>query len=195
MVRNPIQEKRIRRYFLDATKEILISEGVSALSVRNVSEKAGYSYATLYNYFKNLSQLLAESIIDFQEDCAEYITEKIEKSNSKEPKTHQILKAYVEYLVQSPSLYNLFYTTEIGNQTVNHSTILFPEQLCDVELKRYLDSNTYNSTQVEEIKQRIRVVIPGILLVYIGKEFPKDYKEFIRMMNQHISLIFNFNNH
>ena len=52
MERKKIQEERIRGYFIQATKEILKGEGLSALSVRNIADRAGYSYATLYNYFK-----------------------------------------------------------------------------------------------------------------------------------------------
>ena len=54
MENKEIQEERVRSYFVQAANEILRGEGITNLSVRNVSEKAGYSYATLYNYFKNI---------------------------------------------------------------------------------------------------------------------------------------------
>ncbi|MDP4092633.1 MAG: TetR/AcrR family transcriptional regulator, partial [Bacillota bacterium] len=53
-----LQKSRMKKYFIDAAKEILVNEGVSNVSVRKVGEVTGYSYATIYNYFKNLDHLL-----------------------------------------------------------------------------------------------------------------------------------------
>lgn len=53
-----IQEERIKTYFLDSAKNLLRAEGLKGVSVRNVAYRAGYSYATLYNYFKDINDLL-----------------------------------------------------------------------------------------------------------------------------------------
>ena len=66
MDKKEIQERRMKGYFIDATKELLKGEGLSAVSVRSVADKAGYSYATLYNYFKDLNDLIFECVRDFQ---------------------------------------------------------------------------------------------------------------------------------
>ena len=51
-----IQEERIKTYFLDSAKNLLRAEGLKGVSVRNVAYRAGYSYATLYNYFKDIEK-------------------------------------------------------------------------------------------------------------------------------------------
>ena len=53
MEKKEIQEQRMRGYFIQATKEIIKGEGIKSVSVRNIADRAGYSYATLYNYFKD----------------------------------------------------------------------------------------------------------------------------------------------
>ena len=53
-----IQEERIKGYFLDAAKHLLRTKGLQGVSVRSVASLAGYSYATLYNYFKDIKELL-----------------------------------------------------------------------------------------------------------------------------------------
>ena len=60
-----IQEQRIKGYVIQAAKEILKGEGLKSISVRNIADQAGYSYATLYNYFKdiNLEETFYEAII------------------------------------------------------------------------------------------------------------------------------------
>ena len=59
-----IQEERMKGYFIQATKEILKGEGLRAASVRNIADQAGYSYATLYNYFKDIKELIFVCIKD-----------------------------------------------------------------------------------------------------------------------------------
>ncbi len=71
MERKQIQEQRIKNYFIQATKDLLKGEGLRTVSVRNIADRAGYSYATLYNYFKDVKDLVFECVKDFQEECEE----------------------------------------------------------------------------------------------------------------------------
>jgi DNA-binding transcriptional regulator YbjK len=56
--RKQIQEQRMKSYFIQAAKDMLKGEGLKSLSVRSVADRAGYSFATLYNYFKDLNELI-----------------------------------------------------------------------------------------------------------------------------------------
>ncbi|MBQ6410442.1 MAG: helix-turn-helix transcriptional regulator, partial [Atopobiaceae bacterium] len=49
--------------FVKATKEILATEGMDAVSIRRVSSAAGYSSATLYLYFEDMNELIMMSLI------------------------------------------------------------------------------------------------------------------------------------
>ena len=57
-----IQEERIRGFFLTAAKDLIRAEGVGVVTARNVAERAGYSYATLYNYFKDIRDLILTAL-------------------------------------------------------------------------------------------------------------------------------------
>ena len=63
------------RLFNEANKETLKGEGLKAVSVRTVSEQAGYSFATLYNYFKDLNELIFICVKDFMMECETLIDE------------------------------------------------------------------------------------------------------------------------
>lgn len=75
-----IQEERMKGYFIQATKKILKGEGLKAVNVRNIAREAGYSSATLYNYFKDIKDLIFECVKDFQSECEEIV--KFETQNS-----------------------------------------------------------------------------------------------------------------
>ncbi|MEW6566396.1 MAG: TetR/AcrR family transcriptional regulator [Spirochaetota bacterium] len=73
-----IQRERVRRYFLDAAKDIIINEGVSAVTAKKVGERAAYSYASIYNYFENQNALICEAVEEIAMECAEWVASNLE---------------------------------------------------------------------------------------------------------------------
>ena len=110
-----IQEERVRDYFIQAANEILRGEGISNLSVRNVAEKAGYSYATLYNYFKNIDELLSVCIFDFIEEGKEFILDETKNIPKGKDKLEAIIKSYIKFFIQYPGIFELFYIAPLKN--------------------------------------------------------------------------------
>lgn len=64
MKNKEIQRQRMYYYFIDACKDLIDELGIENLTIRNISDKAGYNSATLYNYFENLDQLIALTLLD-----------------------------------------------------------------------------------------------------------------------------------
>jgi len=73
-----IQKERVRRYFLDAAKDIIVTEGVSAVTSKKVGERAAYSYASIYNYFENQNALICEAVEEIAKECAQWVSENLE---------------------------------------------------------------------------------------------------------------------
>ena len=110
-----IQEQLMKGYFMQATKELLKGEGLKSLNVRNIAQQAGYSFATLYNYFKDVKELVFLCVEDFQKECAAEITQKVNGIPSGPEKIKAITKAYMAYFVQYPSVFNLFFIEKLGD--------------------------------------------------------------------------------
>lgn len=53
-----IKQQRIMKYFIEAAEEVIKNEGIEAVTIRKTADLAGYTSATLYNYFDNLSHLI-----------------------------------------------------------------------------------------------------------------------------------------
>jgi len=100
-----IQEQRMKNYFIQATKEILKGEGLKCISVRNVADRAGYSYATLYNYFKDIKDLIFECVVDFQQECEEFVKAESKKSSAGKEKIKAVTTAYIKYFIQYPGIF------------------------------------------------------------------------------------------
>ena len=52
-----IKKKRVMMYFIEATQELILDEGLEKLSIKKIAEKAGYNSATIYNYFEDMKAI------------------------------------------------------------------------------------------------------------------------------------------
>lgn len=109
-----IQRQRMMTYFIDAAKEILKEEGLKGITARKIGEKAGYSYATIYNYFGDLNSLLMFCVFDFLEDCYDYM---ISFKNDEEDCREQMItyaSAYFRYFAENPDMFQLIFLENLG---------------------------------------------------------------------------------
>lgn len=91
MKNTEIQEKRMKEYFIQATKDILKEGGLKSLSGRNIVDLTGYSYATLYNCFKDVNDLVVICVNDFQDDSKLFVANQTKKT----PKGLDRIKAII----------------------------------------------------------------------------------------------------
>src|ERR1044072_169233 len=59
------QMARMWQYFVDATAQIIESEGIQNVTIRKIADIAGYNSATIYNYFRELSHLVFFAALKF----------------------------------------------------------------------------------------------------------------------------------
>ena len=57
---NTIKANRVKSYFIEAAKEIIIKEGPENVSVRKIANLSGYSYGSIYNYYTELNELMVD---------------------------------------------------------------------------------------------------------------------------------------
>jgi AcrR family transcriptional regulator len=109
-----LQSQRMKRYFIDAAKEILAEDGVKKLSVRKVGDRAGYSYATIYNYFRDLNELLTYCLADMLEDAYRALI--AERQEGLDPRAQLICygERYFSYFSENPVLFQLLFIEDLG---------------------------------------------------------------------------------
>ena len=189
MNKNIIQEQRVRGYFIQAANEILRGEGISNLSVRNVAEKAGYSYATLYNYFKNLNELLSVCITDFLEEGKEFINNEVKDIPSGKKRLEDIIKSYVKFFIQYPGIFELFYITPLINTNSPNTIITFLEDMCSADWNTICKNGDYSKEEIDIKKESLKYSINGLLILYNNRRYPDDYTKFQKAVNKQIDTI------
>jgi len=188
--RKEIQEQRMKAYFLQATKDILKSEGLRSVSVRNIAEKAGYSFATMYNYFKDAKELIFLCVKDFQDECALHVQERTAKSGRGARKLKAIMLAYADYFVQYPGIFELCFIEKLsdisGKQKIADYIVSFPDRLCEEEWQYCLQKELVNKKDIEKIKLQLRTITSGALLLYLNRNSPVSYPEFTQMLGMQL---------
>lgn len=189
MKNKDVQEQRVRGYFVQAANEILRGEGISNLSVRNVAEKAGYSYATLYNYFKNLNELLSVCITDFLEEGKEFINNEVKDIPSGKKRLEVVIKSYVKFFIQYPGIFELFYITPLKNTHSTNAIISFLEEMCSEDWKIIRENENHSQEDIDIKKENLKYSITGLLLLYNNRQYPDDYVKFQEAVNKQIDKI------
>jgi len=190
-----IQEQRIKGYFIQATKEILKGEGLKCISVRNVADRAGYSYATLYNYFKDIKELIFECVVDFQNECEEFVKAETDNSKSGTIKIKAIAKAYIKYFVQYPGIFELFFLEKTSEITSKQPTLnliySFLNRLSKEEWEYCVSTKLFSAKEATISQDAMNYTVIGMLLFYINRRQPETYKEFSDKVDAQVNSILN----
>lgn len=186
-----LKEKRMRGYFIEAAKEILKGEGIDSMSVRNIADQAGYSYATLYNYFKDVTDVINECINDFAEECQEYVDEKTRNLPDGSEKLKAIIKSYVGYFLEYPSIFDVFFLEKINKiekkKETSHLIVTLLERLCEKQWQYLVDNGYLTQHNAEKSISILRYQIPGLLLFSLNRGNPDSPKDLYLLLDAQLN--------
>lgn len=137
-----VQRNRIYRYFIDAAVDILNEDGLDAITIRAVSERAGYNSATLYNYFTNLDHLKFFAAISVLDKYVEKLNGVTNDEDSSRDKYIKIWMAFAENSFEYPEHYYIIFFSEMKKDM-------------DEYLNDYYDIFIGEDTKVEDTIQRM----------------------------------------
>ena len=112
MDKKKIQRERVRGYFLEASIKIIKEEGLENLTTKKIGDSAGYSYATIYNYFENFNELICLSMESIALECAKYITENLEGESLYEISSN-FIDLMVDFNAVNTNIYYPFLSTKV----------------------------------------------------------------------------------
>ena len=188
-----IQEQRMKGYFMQATKELIKGEGLKSLNVRNIAQQAGYSFATLYNYFKDVKELIFLCVNDFQEESAAEISQKVDGIPRGQAKIKAITKAYIGYFVQYPSVFNLFFIEKLGDigqkQPTANLIFTFLDRLTAEDWDYCQKKYNLHENEIAVAKAELNFVTAGMLLFYMNRIQPANYTDFVGAIDIQINAI------
>ena len=99
----------LREEILDVSKEILIREGFSKMSMRRIAKQANVSATSIYLHFKNKDDLLLTLIEESIDNLKSALIEVLDSSADLINQLELIAHRYVEYALQNPQEYEIIY--------------------------------------------------------------------------------------
>jgi AcrR family transcriptional regulator len=109
-VKQNLKSQRVRTYFVQAAKTIILEEGVENVSVRKVADAAGYTFSTIYNYYGSQNELLREVKEDMIKDLVLYMRETLPAKASTVDDIKKQNRLYVQYFIENPNVFSFFYS-------------------------------------------------------------------------------------
>lgn len=183
----------MRGYFIEATREILKGEGLKALNVRAVAERAGYSYATLYNYFKDLNELVFICVNDFMIECESFVEDHTREYQPGRQRLKQRMIALIRYFIQYPGIFELFYLERMNSLGSQHPTAAaiyrFTDSISDADLAAMVNESVTDKETAENIRLSLRNAATGMLLFYMNRMQPDRYKAFMETAERQLDFI------
>lgn len=170
MDKKTIQKNRMMSYFIEAAKEIIKEDGIQSLSVRKVGDRAGYSYATIYNYFKDLNTLLYYCLLDYMDECYEYLKEKLKDTMEFRERIVMLSTSYVEYFAKNHHQFQLIFLENLGEPPMELLERLYRPYVAVLvyeEITEYAKRANIKPDDAEILNNLISSSIHGKLLMYL----------------------------
>jgi AcrR family transcriptional regulator len=184
---NEIQEERVKGYFIAAAKDLIRGEGLVVVSARNVAERAGYSYATLYNYFKDIRDLIFSCVEDFLDECRVFVQDYASKAPGGEEHLQFVTSGYCNFFIQYPGIFELLFHQKASAISTPQSQLGkiagFMTELTAGDWKviesKFSDKNASVTAQKEHF-----YAIHGLLLLYLNNRQVMDYGQIMQNVKE-----------
>ncbi|WP_258112399.1 TetR/AcrR family transcriptional regulator [Alicyclobacillus sp. SP_1] len=122
--RKELQMSRMWMYFVDATAKIIEEEGMENVTIRKVADLAGYTSATIYNYFNELSHLIFFASMRFLKDYTQELSVYMSRGKDSIEKYLLTWECFCQHSFRNPQVFHAIFISDLGSQ---------PDEL----LKRY----------------------------------------------------------
>jgi AcrR family transcriptional regulator len=108
-------------HFIDAADQIISDKGIDGLTIRGVSEIAGYNSATLYGYFSNLDHLIYYTYMKHISELEQILKPAFELSGNPTESLEVVWRLFCKYAYENTSV---VYTLMLSPYSVDFNEIL-----------------------------------------------------------------------
>ena len=130
----PKKEKKIarmRKYLIEATEDLIQDEGFQAVTLRKIGDETGYNTATIYNYFKDLNELLLYSSVKMLKNYNWELSSRLDSSMNAVERYICVFRIFCKHTFARPEIYyNMFYGKHGKNlgEILSDYYKLFPDE-------------------------------------------------------------------
>ncbi len=104
------QIELVRQHILDKALDIIVSEGLSALTMRRLARDTGMTAPNLYNYFSNKDQIHTTLVRSGFEALTNNVKKATEQEQCVRTKLRRFMDCYIEFGIQNQSFYEIMFS-------------------------------------------------------------------------------------
>jgi len=186
------KSERVKLHFAETAKNMILNTGIESVSVRKVAREAGYSFATIYNHFESLDELLWYTrnimILDIANHIKKNNREKVEDIGG----IKKIFRTYVDYFVNNPNVYRFFYFHHLDKNKKIYPSVTegdeFNSQIVNT-FEFLMKSKKYSQEDISKIMKTLIYSIHGLLTLYISDNDDLKLEDVYRDVDDIITLL------
>lgn len=176
-----LQRNRMKRYFIDSAKELIKEEGLENLTTKKIGDRAGYSYATIYNYFENFNELICICIEEFSFEMKEFLKERIKDVPDSLEKLRFMMTESLLYVYNNQKIYKLYLADSIdynyfkekkGERFYHPAYEMMAEIIGNVE-----EFKNYSDKEIYALSDLIFSLFHSKMQFYIIIKYPDSFEE------------------
>lgn len=133
-VKKRMQRIRMMSYFIEAAQKIIEEQGFENVTIRKVSDIAGYNSATIYNYFENLEHLIFFASMKYLREYSRNLPSYTKGARNSLEKYLQIWNAFCRYSFERPQVFYTIFFDKFSSSLpdiVEQYYEIFPEELVE----------------------------------------------------------------
>ena len=163
-----IKKDFVKSKFVEAAKSIILRDGVQNVTVRRVAEVTGYSYATIYHYFKDLNELLLKTKLSMIGDIvAAGNTQAVKLKDALEEKKQQA-KMMAGFFIDNPNIFGFFYQYKMDESNAAVMRSLELEKAYYDDFAPFVEDGLIRKADIPAISRAITYTVFGSITIYLS---------------------------
>lgn len=190
--RKAVHDERTRRFVIDATKELIKTEGLEPLSTRRIADAASFAVGTLYNYFADYSAILAHVAAEYLDEVHAVVLHDVEGIDDIAARVRQATRSYAGYFLQNPEAFKLVFMAPIAPIPDGlEQSLLIPRVALLIHdwFVQAGEAGLIPSHQSELIEDVLGSTVHGMLLLHITGRSPVTAETLLERIDEAVRLL------
>lgn len=185
-----MKNENTQQLLLKATKELVLSEGYEAVTVRRIARAAGCTYPLLYHYYKDMDALFWQLRLDMIEEMIVELSPVSKQLKDPIDELKQIFASYARYYFERPNIFRFFYFYPFKKAESNNKFVNLEWRFHEMWQKTFanlVQTGHMSADDVETVAKAIIFSIQGMILLSLSAngslEEKKVYQEIDRFID------------
>lgn len=175
----PPKAKFSREEVVKVALGIVESEGIDALTARNLGQKLGASSRPIFTVFKNMDDVLQEVVLSAKKLFADYIAEGLKET----PPFKGSGKAYIRFAQERPKLFQFLFMKE-GSDIPDISRVLNEYEDFQKVLNSITSVHGVSVSEAEKLYRHLWIYTHGIAVLIATKVCTFSDEQISQMLSE-----------